>query len=162
MDAGELTRAAQGVRGAQTVVAPLTAVTARTFDICFALTRAGGVVAAASVLRPLGTADATCRADAEEEHDLLFKPAEPSVSTSAQGQTDPYVCRRRAGPCGCGGWAGIPGHTGHTLVPSCGASSRRRRLRFSSRWPRTRLGQSDSAGRGCCTRILSREHGGEH
>lgn len=61
VDVGELTSAAQWLGGAQAVVAPLAAVTAGTFNISFALTRAVGVVTAASVLRPLRTADTTCQ-----------------------------------------------------------------------------------------------------
>lgn len=62
---GELTRAAQWVGGTQAVVASLAAVTAGTLHIGFALTGAGDVVTAASVLRPLRTAHTTCRASGE-------------------------------------------------------------------------------------------------
>lgn len=70
-----------------------------------------------------------------------------------------HGCRRRGGPFGCGGWAGSPRHTGHTLAPRCGARSPRTRLRSSARWPRTAPGRSGSAGRGCCTRSLGGERG---
>lgn len=61
----ELTRAAQWVGGTQAVVASLAAVTAGTLHIGFALAGAGEVIAAASVLRPLRTAHAACRASRE-------------------------------------------------------------------------------------------------
>lgn len=152
---GELTRAAQWVGGTQAVVASLAAVTAGTLHVGFALTGAGDVITAAAVLRPLWTAHTACGASAGSQRDFP-EPQRVRVEPIIITNTD--VCRRRGGPSGCGGWAGSPGHTGHTLVPPCGADSRRTRLRFSSRWPRTRLGQSGSAGHDCCTRILWRAH----
>lgn len=67
-----------------------------------------------------------------------------------------YVCRHQDGPFGCGGWAGSPGNTGHTLALLCGAYSPHTHLHSSTHWPRTLPDQNDSARRGCYTDSLRR------
>lgn len=72
-------------------------------------------------------------------------------------QRTAYVCRRQGGPFGCGGWAGSPGHNGHTWGPSCGACSPHTLLHSSAHWLRTWPDQNDNGGRGRCSRSLRGE-----
>lgn len=100
-----------------------------------------------------------CRRNLEEKSsnkDKLNTCTTAKKKTSSKWPFIPttYVYTHRDDPSGCWDWAGSPGRTARNVIPRCGANILHTHLRSCGRWLRTKLGQNDSAGRGCYTRSL--------
>lgn len=148
---GRLTAAACRIGRTQSVEPCFAAITAGALHLLFAAAGVGAVLTSTPIHCPIRAAG-TAWGGAQQ----------PLSWLRGSGAISPiftYVCMRQDGPSGCGGSAGTPGRSGHTVARWCGACSCHTLLHCAARWTRTGPSQSGNSAHGCCTHTLRGHRG---